>query len=89
MLDTNSKNELQTLQSLFTSVEVKKNVPNQYKLLYKHATTFMKATGASIPIPCDAEVFGIEKLVYILHENLSALLEFDMFGQAEICAYTA
>lgn len=57
--------------------------------MYKHATVFMKATGESIPIPCDPSVFGVEKTIYILHENLTALLEFDMIGQAAISAYMA
>ena len=83
------KNELQKLQALFNKVELKKNVPNCYKLLYKHATTFMKASGASIQIPCDVEIFGNEKTIFILHENLTSLLEFQMIGQAIITAYMA
>ena len=49
----------------------------------------MKASGESIPIPCDPDMFGVEKTIYILHENLRALLEFDMIGQAAIAAYMA
>ena len=70
-------------------MKLNKNVPKQYKVLYKHAVVFMKATGESIPIPCDSDVFGTEKIIYILHENVKALLEFDMIGQAAISAYMA
>ena len=70
-------------------MKVNNKVPRQYKVLYKHVTTFMKASGESIPIPCDPDVFGVEKTIYILHENLRALLEFDMIGQAAIAAYMA
>lgn len=50
----------------------------------------MKDNGVSVPIPCDSDVFGVEtKIIYILHENLKALLEFDMIGQAAISAYMA
>ena len=81
------KNELQKLQALFNKVELKKNVSNCYKLLYKHTTTFMKASAASIQIPFDVEIFGNEKTIFILHENLTCLLEFQMIGQAIITTY--
>ncbi|XP_074351633.1 uncharacterized protein LOC141690760 [Apium graveolens] len=84
-----NKGEVHKIQQEFTHVKVSKKVPRQYKVLYKHATTFMKASGESIPIPCDSDVFGVEKTIYILHENLKALLEFDMIGQAAISAYMA
>ncbi|XP_074325293.1 uncharacterized protein LOC141662148 [Apium graveolens] len=70
-------------------MKLNKNVPKQYKVLYKHVVVFMKATEESIPIPCDSDVFGTEKTIYILHENVKALLEFDMIGQAAISAYMA
>ena len=66
------KNELQRVVALFNKVEVANNVPNGFKLLYKLATTIMKETGDSVAIPCDSEVFGCEKVIYILHENLIA-----------------
>ncbi|WOH09370.1 hypothetical protein DCAR_0728827 [Daucus carota subsp. sativus] len=47
----------------------------------------MQSSGDSIQIPCDAEVFGIEKRIFILYENIVALLEFNMIGQAAIAAY--
>ncbi|KAL8147496.1 hypothetical protein AgCh_004988 [Apium graveolens] len=84
-----NKGEVHKIQQEFTHVKVSKKVPRQYKVLYKHATTFIKASGESIPIPCDSDVFGVEKTLYILHENLKALLEFDMIGQAAIFAYMA
>lgn len=84
-----SKSELLCLQEAFESAKPHKNVPSCFSLLYKHAKTFMKATGASLPIPCDAEVFGVEKTIYILHENIISLLEFDMIGQSAIAAYMA
>lgn len=77
------------MQSLFESMEINKNVPSRFRLLYKHATTFMKSTGISIQIPCDAEVFGAVKTIFILHENIVALLEFKMIGQGAISAYIA
>ncbi|KAL8125435.1 hypothetical protein AgCh_012939 [Apium graveolens] len=81
--------DLHKVQSLFENMEINKNVPKRFRLLYKHATTFMKSTGNSIQIPCDAEVFGVEKRIFILHENIIALLEFKMIGQAAISAYMA
>ncbi|XP_074364814.1 uncharacterized protein LOC141705829 [Apium graveolens] len=84
-----NKGDVQKIQQEFNHVKVSKKVPRQYKVLYKHATTFMKASGESIPIPCDSDVFEVEKTIYILHENLKALLEFDMIGQAAISAYMA
>ena len=77
------------VKSLFENMEINKNVLKRFRLLYKHATTFMKSTGNSIQIPCDAEVFGVEKRIFILHENIIALLEFKMIGQAAISAYMA
>ncbi|KAL1818688.1 hypothetical protein ACET3Z_013557 [Daucus carota] len=84
-----NKGEVQKLHEVFNKMKVNNKVPRQYKVLYKHVTTFMKASGESIPIPCDPDVFGVEKTIYILHENLRALLEFDMIGQAAIAAYMA
>lgn len=77
---------LKTMESMFRNVEISKKVPARFKLLYKHATV-MKDSGLSIPIPCDAEVFGFEKVIYILHENIIALLNFGQIGQSAICAY--
>ncbi|XP_074336334.1 uncharacterized protein LOC141673483 [Apium graveolens] len=81
-----SLTDLHKVQSLFENMETNKNVPKRFRL-YKHATTFMKSTGNSIQIPCDAEVFGVEKRIFILHENIINLLEFKMIGQAAISAY--
>lgn len=81
------QSELHALQKLYNQVELNKIVPSKYKLLYKHATTYMKATGASIQIPCDPEVFGIEKIIYILDEAIIALLHFEEIGQCAISAY--
>lgn len=83
------KGELQQLQALFSQVELTKNVPPIFKLLYKHATTYMKSTGKSIQIPCDRDVFGVEKKIYVLAENVVSLLEFNMIGQSAISAYMA
>ena len=80
---------MQKLQDVFKKMKVGNKVPRQFKVLYKHVTTFMQASGESIPIPYDPDVFGVEKTIYILHENLRALLEFDMIGQAAIAAYMA
>ncbi|KAL6565696.1 hypothetical protein OROHE_004751 [Orobanche hederae] len=51
------------------------------------AMTLMKDGGDSIQIPCDEVVFGYEKIIYVLHENVLALLKFEMVGQAVISAY--
>ena len=72
---------------MFRNMEINKNVPKFLRLLYKHATTFMQSSGDSIQIPCDAEMFGTEKRIFNLYENIVALLEFNMIGQAAIDAY--
>ena len=56
-------------------------------VVVKHATTFMQSSRDLIQIPCDAEVFGTEKRIFNLYENIVALLEFNMIGQASIAAY--
>lgn len=79
---------LKNLANMFKNAEpTNKNVPNRFRLLYKHATTTMAVSGVSIEIPCDIEVFGFEKRIFILHENLISLLEFDQIGQAVISTY--
>ncbi|KAK1383971.1 hypothetical protein POM88_021706 [Heracleum sosnowskyi] len=83
------KSELHKVQALFKNMEINKNVPNRFRLLYKHATTFMKTTRVSIQIPCNVEVFGSDKTIFILHENIIALMEFKMIGQAIISSYMA
>lgn len=85
--EKDGRNELHKIHSAFKHMEINKNVPSRFRLLYKHATTFMEATGNSIQIPCDAEVFGADKTIFILHENIIALLEFKMIGQAAIASY--
>ena len=64
-----------------------KKVPHRFKLLYKHAVTFMKERGDSIQIVCDAQLFGLAKTIYVLHENVIDLLKFGMIGQAVISTY--
>lgn len=49
----------------------------------------MKTTGVSIQIRCEAEVFGHEKTIYLLYENVLSLLEFEMLGQAVVASYMA
>lgn len=75
------------MQSFFKTLIINKNVPQRFRFLNKHATTFMKLTGSSIQIPCDAEIFGADKTIFILHENIVSLLEFTMIGQGAISAY--
>ncbi|XP_074327743.1 uncharacterized protein LOC141665654 [Apium graveolens] len=84
-----AKSELLCLQEEFDSAKTHKNVPSCFSLLYKHAKTFMKATRASLPISCNTEVFGVEKIIFILHKNIIALLEYDMIGQSTIATYMA
>ena len=64
-------------------------VPKGFNLLYKHAATWMKTTGVSIKIKCEKEVFGVQKIIYVLHENVVSLLEYKMLGQAVIASYMA
>lgn len=64
-------------------------MPERYRLLYKYASCFMKATGASIQIPCDFDVFGIERTIFLLSENIVSLSEYKMLGQAVISTYMA
>ncbi|KAL1818593.1 hypothetical protein ACET3Z_013462 [Daucus carota] len=81
------KIEMRNVVAKFNKVEAANSVPNGFNLLYKHATTIMKETGDSIAIPCDVEVFGCDKVIYILHENLIDLLKFEEIGQAAITAH--
>ena len=77
----------QRLQTLYSQAEPPESVPKRWRLIYKHAMTLMKNGGASIQIPCDAEVFGKETTIFLLHENVLALLQYEMIGQAVISAY--
>lgn len=83
------KSDMQSLLKPFKDTKTHENLSSSYKLLYKHAKSFTKDTGTSIPIPCAHEVIGAEKIIYILHENLIFLLEYDMLGQSVISAYMA
>ena len=83
------KDDLQRVQSMFATVKPKANVPTRFKLLYKHATTLMKESGASIQIPCDEEVFGFGRTIFLLHENIIDLMDFAMVGQTVISTYIA
>lgn len=49
----------------------------------------MQETGASIQIPCDFDLFGMERTIFLLHENIIALSEFEMIGQVIISTYMA
>lgn len=81
------KSEFHKMQSLFAQAQSSDKVPKRYRLLYKHATTYMEVSGIPIQFPCDIEVFGVDKTIYVLHENLTALLKFEMLGQAIIATY--
>ncbi|KAL1826554.1 hypothetical protein ACET3Z_004966 [Daucus carota] len=81
------KNELKALQIQFTEAAPPENVPKRWRLLYKHAMTIMKETVVSVKIPCDRQVFGCDKKLCLLQEELLALLEFNMVGQSAISAY--
>ena len=83
------KNDFDMLHDMLANVKLDKNVPHRFNLLYKHAVTYMKIRGDSIQIVCDAEVFGLEKTIYVLHENVIDLLKFGMIGQAVISTYMA
>ena len=79
--------DLQKMKSLFSRANPGVKVQKRFALLYKHATSYMQVTGASIQIPCDAEVFGRPLTIYLLNENVVALLEFQMIGQAVITTF--
>ncbi|KAL6576522.1 hypothetical protein OROHE_000303 [Orobanche hederae] len=81
------KNELKKLHTKFSEAAPPQNVPKRWRLLYKHAETIMKETGVSIKIPCDKEVLGVDKRVCLVHEEVLALLKFQMVGQAATSAY--
>lgn len=85
----NKKDELQKMRAQFLQAKPSAKVPKGFNLLYKHVTSWMATTGLSIEIDCKAEVFGHEKIIYLVHESVLALLEFDMLGQAVISAYMA
>lgn len=80
---------LQDLKAQFFQAKPGAKVPKGFKLLYKHATTWMKTTGVSIQVRCEPNVFGHEKTIYLLHENVVSLLEFEMLGQAVVASYMA
>lgn len=86
-LPRSEKGDLQRLRILFCEAKPTAKVPKGFNLMYKHATNWMKTTGFSIQLPCDLEVFGHEKTIFLVHENILALLEFEMLGQAVIYAY--
>ncbi|KAL8090932.1 hypothetical protein AgCh_040125 [Apium graveolens] len=79
--------DLNNLKSDFLEAKPSAKVPKGFNLLYKHAVTWMKTTGVSIQIKCEKEVFGHEKVIYLLHENVQAVLEFEMLGQAVLASY--
>ncbi|KAL8123265.1 hypothetical protein AgCh_011296 [Apium graveolens] len=79
--------DLNNLKSDFLEAKPSVKVPKGFNLLYKHAVTWMKTTGVSIQIKCEKEVFGHEKVIYLLHENVQAVLEFEMLGQAVLASY--
>lgn len=81
------KADLRKIQAIFNEVKLCDKVPKCFRLLYKHASSIMKATGASLQIPCDIEVFGVENTIFLLHDSIIELLEFRMIGQAVISAY--
>ncbi|XP_074347478.1 uncharacterized protein LOC141686337 [Apium graveolens] len=77
------------LKAQFLQAKPGAKVPKGFKLLYKHVITWMKTTGVSIQVRCEPNVFGHEKTIYLLHENVVSLLEFEMLGQAVVASYMA
>lgn len=82
-----SKGELQKLKTMFSDAKPTAKVPKGFNLLFKHATTWMKNYGMTMQMQCGQEVFGHEKTIFLLHENILSLLEYQMIGQAVISAY--
>lgn len=78
--------ELQRMQILFNQTEPNENVLKHFRRLYDH-TTLMKDDKSVLPISCTVEVFGGDRTIYLLHENLIALFKFEMIGQAIISTY--
>ena len=85
----NQNDGLQNFKAQFIQAKPTAKMPKGFNLLYKHATTWMKTTGVSIQIRCEAEVFGHKKTIYLLYENVLSLLEFEMLGQAVVASYMA
>lgn len=79
--------ELQRMQTLFYQTERNENVPEHLRLLYDHTTTFMNDNKSVLPIQCNVEVFGGDRTIFLLHENLIALFKFEKIGQAIISTY--
>ncbi|KAL8107429.1 hypothetical protein AgCh_023997 [Apium graveolens] len=79
--------DLNNLKSDFLEAKPSAKVPKGFNLLYKHVVTWMKTTGVSIQIKCEKEVFGHGKVIYLLHENVQAVSEFEMLGQAVLASY--
>lgn len=75
------------MKALIGAVEPDENVPEGFGLLYKHATGHMAITGEAIQLPCDVEVFGVDKTIFMLQENLLELLKYKKIGQAVISTY--
>ena len=67
-------------------MDTNEKVPSRSRLLYKQASV-MKESGMSNEIPCDYPVFGADKRIYVLSENIIALCTFGMIGQAAIATY--
>ena len=81
--------ELQRVHALFNSVKPKEDVHPRFRVLYKFSKTMMKESGNSILVPYDAEVFGMERTIILLEENVISLLEFNMIGQSVLSTYMA
>ncbi|XP_074328253.1 uncharacterized protein LOC141666155 [Apium graveolens] len=81
--------DLNNSKSDFLEAKPSAKVPKGFKLLYKHAVTWMKTTGVSIQIKYEKEMFGHDNVIYLLHENVQAVLEFEMLGKVVLESYMA
>ncbi|XP_040366111.1 uncharacterized protein LOC121050406 [Rosa chinensis] len=83
------KRKMDFVKQLFDKAELNPFVPKRCKLLYKHAKTIMSQTNESIRTMLDDSVFGVQKQLFILTENVIDLLEMNKIGQGVIAAYMA
>ncbi|KAM5578065.1 hypothetical protein ABKV19_008405, partial [Rosa sericea] len=84
-----NKRKMDFVKQLFDKAELNPFVPKRCKLLYKHAKNIMSQTNESISTVLDDSVFGVQKELFILTENVTDLLEMNKIGQGVIAAYMA
>ena len=84
-----TKKKASVAKKLFNTNDLPIRVPKCCQLLYKHAKVTMNKTGLAIMTKLDDEVFGYDKDLVILTENVLNLLEMCWIGSGVIEAYMA